>query len=193
MMMPTASEALGDLHQALTASLIDQVLLCTASGEVLEQSGLPRDDLDSSALLSGWQGGEEPVTFAGGGLWCQKIRAYGRDLGWLVWVSRRPIDSTAVAAATRMQRIVQRLCTQDYELENLSSELGFSNTQYGLFVSFYAIPNTFLLMAVLGGMILDKLGIRRTGFTFIFFMALLIKLNSFFSSILSVNLSRFLL
>ena len=53
----------------------------------------------------------------------------------------------------------------------LTSELGFSNTQYGLFVSFYAIPNTFLLMAVLGGMILDKLGIRRTGFMFIFFMA----------------------
>ncbi|MDX2430028.1 MAG: MFS transporter [Bacteroides sp.] len=53
----------------------------------------------------------------------------------------------------------------------LTSELGFTNTQYGLFVSFYAIPNTFLLMAVLGGMILDKLGIRRTGFLFVFFMA----------------------
>lgn len=53
----------------------------------------------------------------------------------------------------------------------LTSEFGFSNTQYGLFVSFYAIPNTFLLMAVLGGMILDKLGIRRTGFMFVFFMA----------------------
>ena len=53
----------------------------------------------------------------------------------------------------------------------LTSEFGFTNTQYGLFVSFYAIPNTFLLMAVLGGMILDKLGIRRTGFLFVFFMA----------------------
>ncbi len=53
----------------------------------------------------------------------------------------------------------------------LVSEFAFTNTQYGLFVSFYSIPNTFLLMAVLGGMILDKLGIRRTGFTFIFFMA----------------------
>ncbi len=53
----------------------------------------------------------------------------------------------------------------------MTSELGFTNTQYGLFVSFYAIPNTFLLMAVLGGMILDKLGIRRTGFLFVFFMA----------------------
>ncbi len=53
----------------------------------------------------------------------------------------------------------------------LTKEFGFSNTQYGLFVSFYAVPNTFLLMAVLGGMILDKLGIRRTGFMFIFFMA----------------------
>jgi MFS family permease len=53
----------------------------------------------------------------------------------------------------------------------LTKEFSFSNTQYGLFVSFYAVPNTFLLMAVLGGMILDKLGIRRTGFMFVFFMA----------------------
>lgn len=53
----------------------------------------------------------------------------------------------------------------------LKLEFGFSNTDYGLFVSFYSIPNTFLLMAVVGGVILDKLGIRRTGFMFIFFMA----------------------
>jgi nitrate/nitrite transporter NarK len=53
----------------------------------------------------------------------------------------------------------------------LTKEFSFTNTQYGLFVSFYSIPNTFLLMAVLGGMILDKLGIRRTGFMFVFFMA----------------------
>ncbi len=53
----------------------------------------------------------------------------------------------------------------------LTEEFAFTNTQYGLFVSFYSIPNTFLLMAVLGGMILDKLGIRRTGFMFVFFMA----------------------
>lgn len=54
----------------------------------------------------------------------------------------------------------------------MSKEFGFTNTQYGLFVAFYSIPNTFLLMAVIGGMILDKLGIRRTGFLFVFFMAL---------------------
>jgi nitrate/nitrite transporter NarK len=53
----------------------------------------------------------------------------------------------------------------------LTKEFGFTNTHYGLFVSFYSIPNTFLLMAVLGGMILDRLGIRQTGFMFIFFMA----------------------
>jgi len=52
----------------------------------------------------------------------------------------------------------------------LKSEFNFTNTDYGLFVSFYSIPNTFLLMAVFGGMILDKFGIRRTGFGFIFFM-----------------------
>ncbi|MEN8226156.1 MAG: MFS transporter [Bacteroidota bacterium] len=54
----------------------------------------------------------------------------------------------------------------------LTKEFGFTNTDYGLFVSFYSIPNTFLLMAVIGGIILDKLGIRRTGFMFVFFMAL---------------------
>ena len=54
----------------------------------------------------------------------------------------------------------------------LSKEFGFTGTQYGLFVAFYSIPNTFLLMAVVGGVILDKLGIRRTGFLFVFFMAL---------------------
>jgi MFS family permease len=54
----------------------------------------------------------------------------------------------------------------------LTEEFAFTNTQYGLFVSFYSIPNTFLLMAVFGGIILDKIGIRRTGFTFVFFMAL---------------------
>ncbi|HKK57975.1 MAG TPA: MFS transporter, partial [Salinivirga sp.] len=37
--------------------------------------------------------------------------------------------------------------------------------------SFYSIPNTFLLMAVIGGAILDRFGIRRTGFMFVFFMA----------------------
>mgnify|MGYP002639392173 CR=1 FL=1 len=53
----------------------------------------------------------------------------------------------------------------------LMSEFGFTNTDYGLFVAFYSIPNTFLLMAVIGGVILDKFGIRRTGFMFVFFMA----------------------
>jgi MFS family permease len=55
--------------------------------------------------------------------------------------------------------------------DQLLLEFNFTNTHYGLFVSFYSIPNTFLLMAVIGGMILDKLGIRRTGFMFVFFMA----------------------
>lgn len=53
----------------------------------------------------------------------------------------------------------------------LKAEFGFTNTDYGLFVSFYSVPNTFLLMAVIGGIILDKWGIRRTGFMFVFFMA----------------------
>ncbi len=41
-----------------------------------------------------------------------------------------------------------------------------------LFVSVYSIPNVFLLMAVFGGVILDKLGIRRTGFIFVGMMTI---------------------
>ncbi len=50
--------------------------------------------------------------------------------------------------------------------------LGFTSTEYGFFVSAYSIPNVFLAMAVLGGIILDRIGIRITGFSFIFLMAL---------------------
>ncbi|MCK4663888.1 MAG: MFS transporter [Bacteroidales bacterium] len=53
----------------------------------------------------------------------------------------------------------------------LTKEFDFTNTHYGLFVSFYSIPNTFLLMAVLGGIILDKIGVRPTGLMFITSMA----------------------
>ncbi len=51
-------------------------------------------------------------------------------------------------------------------------KLGFSSTDYGIFISAYSVPNVFLLMAVIGGIILDKIGIRITGFTFIFLQAL---------------------
>ncbi|MDR4988634.1 MAG: MFS transporter [Bacteroidales bacterium] len=50
--------------------------------------------------------------------------------------------------------------------------LGFSSTEYGFFISAYSIPNVFLAMAVLGGIILDRVGIRITGFSFIFLMAI---------------------
>lgn len=53
----------------------------------------------------------------------------------------------------------------------LREKLGFSNSEYGFLVSAYSIPNVFLLMAIVGGIILDKIGIRKTGFTFIAFMA----------------------
>ena len=69
----------------------------------------------------------------------------------------------------------------------LMSEFGFSNTDYGLFVSFYSIPNTFLLMAVIGGIVLDKFGVRRTGFTFIFFMAFGAVLTAYGSSEAYIN------
>jgi MFS family permease len=49
----------------------------------------------------------------------------------------------------------------------LESEFGFSSSDFGLFASFYSVPNTFLLKAVMGGIILDRLGIRLTGSAFV--------------------------
>jgi MFS family permease len=50
----------------------------------------------------------------------------------------------------------------------MERELGFTSAEYGFFQAAYSIPNVFLFMAVIGGIILDKIGIRITGFTFIF-------------------------
>jgi MFS family permease len=61
-------------------------------------------------------------------------------------------------------------------------ELGFTDTQYGLIVSFYSFPNTFLLMAVIGGIILDRIGIRKVGFAFTFFCALGVILTAWAAS-----------
>jgi MFS family permease len=47
-----------------------------------------------------------------------------------------------------------------------------SATLYGGIISAYSIPNTFFLMAVLGGIICDKLGIRLTGV--LFFLSMVI-------------------
>jgi len=53
----------------------------------------------------------------------------------------------------------------------MQTNLGFSSSDYGIFMSAFSVPNVFLLMAVLGGIILDKIGIRLTGSIFILFMA----------------------
>ena len=52
----------------------------------------------------------------------------------------------------------------------LEDNFNFTNTDFGLFVSAYSIPNIFFLMCIWGGIILDKIGIRRTGFLFIVLM-----------------------
>ncbi len=45
----------------------------------------------------------------------------------------------------------------------LESEFGWSSTNYGIFTSAYGWLNVFLLMLILGGIILDKMGVRFTG------------------------------
>lgn len=48
----------------------------------------------------------------------------------------------------------------------LQEHLNFTSRDFGIVSGVYAFPNTFLLMAILGGIILDKLGIRPTGLLF---------------------------
>ncbi len=49
---------------------------------------------------------------------------------------------------------------------------GWSNTEYGTFAGSYSFLNVACLMLIFGGIILDKLGIRFTGLTFIGVMVL---------------------
>lgn len=45
----------------------------------------------------------------------------------------------------------------------LEQQLGWNSTDYGIFTSGYGLFNIFLLMLIIGGMILDKMGSRFTG------------------------------
>lgn len=54
----------------------------------------------------------------------------------------------------------------------LQAQMGFSHTDYGLIVAFYSMTNTFFMMAIIGGIILDKWGIKRTGLMFLSFCSL---------------------
>jgi MFS family permease len=54
----------------------------------------------------------------------------------------------------------------------VQADLGATSTQWGLIRNFYNVPNTFLFMALLGGIFLDRFGIRKTGFIFTLLCAL---------------------
>jgi MFS family permease len=60
----------------------------------------------------------------------------------------------------------------------MGEQLGFSSADFGRFISAYSFPNVFLAMAVLGGIITDRLGIRITGTTFLVLMVF----GSFFTA-----------
>ena len=46
------------------------------------------------------------------------------------------------------------------------TEIGATSTEWGLIRSCYSVPNVFLFMTLIGGVFLDRFGIRRTGFFF---------------------------
>ena len=45
----------------------------------------------------------------------------------------------------------------------IKSELGFSGSEYGLLFSFYAVGNVFFFLLLLGGVLVDKLGLKVSG------------------------------
>jgi MFS family permease len=49
--------------------------------------------------------------------------------------------------------------------DEIQRGMGIDNSKYGLLFSFYSIPNLFFLV-VLAGVILDRIGIRKSGFVF---------------------------
>lgn len=69
----------------------------------------------------------------------------------------------------------------------LQTRLGWTSSNYGFFMSAYSIPNVFFAMAVIGGIILDKLGIRLTGFIFVVFMVLGSALTAYGASDIFLN------
>jgi MFS family permease len=56
--------------------------------------------------------------------------------------------------------------------ETIQTELSVDSADYGLIRNFYNVPNVFLFIALLGGMFLDRFGIRKTGLIFTLFCAL---------------------
>jgi MFS family permease len=54
----------------------------------------------------------------------------------------------------------------------IQEKLLWTSSDYGFFQSAYSISNVFLFMAVIGRVVLDRLGIRFTGFLFTLFMVL---------------------
>ncbi len=53
---------------------------------------------------------------------------------------------------------------------NLQAQTGMDNTDYGFIVGAYSFTNVFLAMAFIGGIILDRWGIRKSGSVFITFL-----------------------
>jgi MFS family permease len=54
----------------------------------------------------------------------------------------------------------------------VQTEMGFTNTDFGLMLSATTFANTFLLMCVFGGVLLDRWGIRKAGIIFVSIAAL---------------------
>lgn len=54
----------------------------------------------------------------------------------------------------------------------IKSELGFSGSDYGLLFSFYSVANVFFFMLLLGGVLVDKLGLKFSGILYGFLCVL---------------------
>jgi len=92
---------------------------------------------------------------------------------------KKPLNDSALARWSILILVSVAMAVNYYFYDALSplkdvleKELHWSPTDYGFLMSVYSVPNVFLAMAVIGGIIADKLGIRKTGIGFILSMVI---------------------
>ncbi|HQE55672.1 MFS transporter, partial [Tenuifilum sp.] len=86
----------------------------------------------------------------------EKIRQTLRDHAWARWTALAVVAFTMLTGyyLTDVMAPLKGL---------LEQQLSWDSSEYGLFTSAYGWFNVFLFMLIIGGIILDKMGVRFTG------------------------------
>ncbi len=86
----------------------------------------------------------------------EKLKTSLRDSRWGRWTALVMISFTMLCGYYLTDAMAPLQ-------ERLQASLGWTATDYGLYTGGYGWLNVFLLMLIIGGMVLDKMGVRFTG------------------------------